>query len=121
MSGAAESEWECGSCGAITDPTVADPGDLFHHIDDDCRAVRLFTPVECLYPSRDDYPDRDFPPGDWDEWAPEGGHCAHEHCIQGHHYANLFRSSGTSLSRAERDEMNADRELMLDEFHGGTL
>ena len=32
---------ECGSCGAVTDSDVAEPGDLYHDPDEDCRAVRV--------------------------------------------------------------------------------
>lgn len=40
-----EAEWECGSCGAFIDLTIADDGDLYHDPDEDCRAVRALHKV----------------------------------------------------------------------------
>ena len=36
---------ECGSCGSMVDPEIALPGEPFHALNDDCRAVRPFSMV----------------------------------------------------------------------------
>ncbi len=75
-------------------------------------------PIDCMYPKREDY-ESDEPPYEFEEWAPADGHCAHEFCIQAAYYSRTFRRAGqAALTREERDELNADRELVMDETHG---
>jgi len=66
--------------------------------------------VPCCYPSRADH---DTLPEGWDEWR-TSDRCTHAECMEIESYKQPYRSG---YSRAEREELEADRELMRDEFH----
>lgn len=67
--------------------------------------------VPCSYPDHADH--ADLPEG-WDEWR-SSERCTHDTCIEIEGYK---QSAPRAISREEREWIEGDRELMLDEFHG---
>ena len=73
--------------------------------------------VRCQMPDRADFPDDDEPPEVYGHWR-TSDLCDHPYCIEADYYYRLYRNAPRGPSRAELDEMNADRELVLDETGG---
>lgn len=74
--------------------------------------------VPCSFPDPEDYPDRDEPPEErGTEWRTDE-RCTHEQCIEIESYRLSRPSQPDRLTQAEVDEIEADRLLMADEFHG---
>ena len=74
----------------------------------------------CLLPDHDDYPDRVEPFEGYDEWRDPSGHCQHDYCIEGNRIGRLYASSRkvAGMTPDEIEAIRADRELVLDEYHG---
>lgn len=73
--------------------------------------------VPCCYPDPDSYRPGTEPPEEYGEWRPASGMCSHDHCIEGDRIGRLFAAT-PRMSPDELEEMNADRELVLDETGG---
>ena len=72
--------------------------------------------VRCQMPDRADFPDDDEPPEQYGSW--NLGFCVHDYCVEADYYNRLYRNAPRQPTKAELDEMNADRELVLDETGG---
>jgi hypothetical protein len=58
------------------------------------------------------------PPEGFDEWN-TGGDCSHDYCIDADQWRREYEATARyRVSREEREEIMADRELFMDEFHG---
>jgi len=60
-------------------------------------------------------------PDEYEEWRPNDGKCSHDSCIEVDGYRREFALRRPTMSREEREEIEADTELMRDEFHGRDL
>ncbi|MEO6326085.1 MAG: hypothetical protein ABIQ65_15775 [Thermoanaerobaculia bacterium] len=73
--------------------------------------------VPCLYPSQDDY---EYLPEEYEGWKTTDT-CNHAHCVDGDYYARLYAHQPKPLTREDREEIEADIQLMRDEYHGRDL
>lgn len=73
--------------------------------------------VTCIYPEDQFEDEGASPPEGFEEWR-SSEECTHAYCIEADGAFRLWQGQSQGrMTKDERESMESDRELMLDEFH----